>query len=357
MSVEVQNMYWNWPPRQESIFDRIIYDYERKLSRAKNPYPYLRDRTGLLVYSIRYYYKMMSELGKINPEKFSSLVFDDSNKSPKLFSRFKDLVATEGGLILDYFGALAILYGRALLNGELSHTEEQRYLQEKKGTNRLKELLALYESAASANLVPSLKNVHADWNRKDSVLPPSDIVLNPWLSAPFNPSKIYQEKMYHDFPGLAGTVLIERGSFKEQIKPVLARIIGKNKDALVLGNVASGTVDAGIITAAIRDLFPKVRTSLGFTRHSPIKEYDPAPDLQPIENEVVSLAKESEWPVIFVDAFASSGNTVNIAVNSGLLGPNVFGFVSTNNRFEIGSLGLRELYHDNVNDIAVYTHQ
>jgi len=90
-------------------------------------------------------------------------------------------------------------------------------------------------------------------------------------------------------------------------------LLGEDRDVFVVGNVASGLPDAGIITVAFRKMFPRRRISLVFAKYSPQKEgYNTrySPDLFPYEEIDISVAREINASIIVVDHLASSGGTI-----------------------------------------------
>jgi len=331
--------------RYERPIDRLIYSID-KLSKHPDLYRHLYARSRYLSDSLRYYYKMLCHLDAIDEGEIS-------RKYDVSYDHFKQLLDVKATGIFDYFGNLSFLYGEAYLEGTISPREEQRYIRagEKTGYQVQKLFLDSFHDPAAASAY--LKSSFDEWKSKDDISPPNDMVLNPWN---YDLEVDLVDKLFnHRLFGLSRRPQEFYTEFLHEMKPLFTELIKDSNDIFVVGNVASGVPDAGIITAALKKMFPKKRISMALSRHSPIKELDKGANLFPYEKRMGELAKKLEAVVFVVDHIAHSGGSVYTYLHMPeIFGEKVFCFISDSAERIGHTTGVQKIYYNHDNNIGIY---
>lgn len=291
---------------KESVADRMRYAWEKQRN-SEDLYPRLTDRAGWLVGSLRYYRAMLREITDVSRVIRST---EDDQEALVQAKRWNELVELGAEETANYYGNLAVLYGRAFLEGKISPSEEAKYIGKGKAMETV--VLGLYEASRQRfpALVTSLEDFAARWRREGGdVSDPDGLMILPRTTR--GRRDIKGERVL----GLCGKWESFFEDFGERMVPVLDSIIGESRDVMVVGNVASGVPDAGIVTSLIRKTFPKKRTSLVLANYSPVKLGDGGVNWWDYEERAMGLAKRLEAVVIVVDHFSHSGGTVKTFIN------------------------------------------
>lgn len=331
---------------RERPFDVIRYSFERKWNQTRETYDYLQGQVGILTNSLRYYYTMLDQLHSVaeNDESLVSFGF----REPEERKNFRDLLVYESFGLCTYFADMAVLYGFAFFDG-LSPSEERIFLH--RGQNRGNDVFQLFQSLFPhrGDGMTELLHKQESWKQSEEVYGPDADILAPWKQ---------QKEQQREYSVLGLTIHPREfyPTFLEEIKPLLKTIVGERNDLIIIGNVASGVFDAGIVTAAARKTLQNVRVSLALSRFSPIKEQDGAPHAFPYEQAVAQIAPTLNGSILVVDHFAYSGNTINTYLNHFPLPTNaVYCLIgSSDERIRWVSPHIEEVYFNPETNVGIY---
>jgi hypothetical protein len=160
--------------------DRLIFQIDRRLStRDGGSRLYLEERAERMVQAVRYQYQLVWELNQLGTELYDRL----GEKGFETWLNYQNLCQRLNEEVFDYWGALALFYGRAFLDERFSRREEKRIL--KCGSTPAEIMLTFFtqimkESGYDDKIY--LQRLFDSWHYKDShVLEPVPEILKPWL--------------------------------------------------------------------------------------------------------------------------------------------------------------------------------
>lgn len=232
-------------------------------------------------------------------------------KNPQLGKKVEGLAKEFG----DYISELALFYGRMLTSTEpISFSAEKDiWMGRTLGNNPLEEIYKKWEEYNPENslkefLVRNLKLRESALRAKGQyfgIL--EDWILKPWL---LDRSDLYEKKEPQVFipEGISSLRL-------EQINQI-KRMLGYHfrihfpEGVVILVNLVSALPDAALIASWIKSSRRSKRVIFTFYRFSPFVEAHRGIEFWPLEEQLLVEGMKSNLPILAVDSFGSTGNTV-----------------------------------------------
>lgn len=291
---------------------------------------YIKSRASQLVESVRYHYwglkESFEQVGSADEQQRIALLADGS---------------------VQFFSGLSLIYGQAVVNQLKEPVDDSVILNDP----TLREVV---EQSAQLALTTreggwkkrAIGDLHRDWVPSEYKYKAGyekiydleflkTFILKPWLLQP--PYK--QTEEYRTLRDLTGAEFLYDLPLKDKKRARFDKMLDQfdrfaPKDrpgVMVIGNVACGLADAGVVAAALKQRYPGRQVELTLGRYSPFKCLDHTPDdfhFFPRQLRQIDEAAGKSWIVLTVDTTIGSGGTIEAALGSRLFSDRTFCLVT-----------------------------
>ncbi len=289
---------------QSSTFEEIdcIDQYRRE--------KYLNSQLMLLVMATRFGLWLIDDL------KFKTVLretpLEEKDRIKKLVTRLRKNLG-------DHISELALLYGVWLTNDDVvDHRIEQDVWSGRTlGINPLEEIYHVWQDNETKSFLEERLKRKLGFKRdslfdKNQFIPLKPWIIRPWLLDREKFNKEGRNEFYEHYPLYEGINWLPQERLRK-IRDSLPLFFNQYfpKGAVIFVNLVSALPDAAIIAHWMKHSTRKRRDiTLAFYNYSPIIERNRGVDIPSCEEQFLIKAVESGLPVVAVDSFGSSGNTV-----------------------------------------------